>query len=54
MSVRVAPDGSRPSAHGNGVTQSPVFDVQVSPAGAGSLTTTSRASDAPAFVTVIV
>ena len=54
MIVRVAPDGSRPSAHGNAVTQSPVFDVQVSPAGVGSSTTTSRASDAPAFVTVIV
>ena len=52
--VRVVPAGIVPSAHGNGVTQSPVFDTKVSPAGVGSSTTTAVASEGPALVTTIV
>ena len=49
-----APAGTVPSAHGNAVTQSPVLDTKVSPAGVTSVTTTVSAVDGPAFVTVIV
>ena len=52
--VRVAPEATAPSAHGNAATQSPAFDTNVSPAGVTSATDTAAASDGPAFVTVIV
>src|SRR5262245_62205318 len=52
--MRVAPAASVPSAHGNAVVQSPAFDTNVSPAGAGSSTTTAGAVDGPTFVTAIV
>ena len=54
MIVRVAPAGTVPSAHGKAVTQSPVFDTNVSPAGVTSATATPAASEGPAFVTVSV
>ena len=47
--VREAPAGTVPSAHGNGVAQSPLFDTNVSPAGIGSSITTAAASLGPAL-----
>src|SRR5262249_3195531 len=42
-----------PSEHGKPPLRAPLADMQVSPAGAGSLSVTLAASDGPAFVTVI-
>ena len=47
--VRDVPAGTVPSAQGNGVVQSPLFDTNVSPAGIGSSTTTAAASLGPAL-----
>jgi hypothetical protein len=52
--VRVTPAGIVPRLQGNAVVQSPAFDMNVSPAGVGSLTVTDAASDGPALVTVIM
>ena len=52
--TRVAAGASVPSAQGNAVVQSPLFETNVSPAGVGSETTTSRASDGPLLTTVTV
>ena len=52
--VRVAPAGTVPNAQGNAVVQSPAFDTNARPSWKRSSTRTSRASDGPAFATVIV
>jgi hypothetical protein len=52
--VRIAPDGTVPSAQGNAVTQLPAFERKVRPAGVASLTETPAASLGPLLVTVIV
>src|SRR5690349_18261689 len=54
MIVRTAPAGIAPSAHGNGVAQSPESEMGTRPAGVGSASDTPAASDGPALVTVIV
>ena len=43
-----------PSAHGNGVAQSPVFPTNVNPLGVGSDTVTAAASLGPLLPTTIV
>ena len=48
--VRDWPDASVPSAHGNGVVQSPLFDTKVVPAGVASATETATASEGPLLV----
>jgi len=51
--VREVPTAIVPSAHGNAVTQSPLFETNVNPGGAGSASTTETASDGPALLTVM-
>src|SRR5262245_762665 len=45
--VAVAPGARAPRVHGNAVRQAPLFEVNVSPVGVGSSTTTPTAVDAP-------
>ncbi len=52
--VRVCPDGTVPSAHGNGVLQAPVVETKLRPVGVTSATETPAASEGPLLVTVIV
>ena len=50
--LRVWPEANVPRLHGKAVVQSPVFETNVSPGGAGSSTVTACAVAGPAFVTV--
>src|ERR1043165_2034369 len=52
--VTLWPGMSVPRAQGKADVQPPLFEAQVVPAGAGSLTVTLVASEGPLFVTVIV
>src|ERR1051325_1514580 len=54
LMVTLWPGVSVPRAQGNAVVQPPLFDENVVPAGAGSLTVTLAASEGPLFVTVMV
>src|SRR5262249_62067878 len=52
--VAVAPGASTPRVHGNAVVQAPLFEVNVSPVGVGSFTTTPTAVDGPMLLTTVV
>src|SRR4029079_11710231 len=54
LMVTLWPGVSVPRAQGKAVVQPPLFEAQVVPAGAGSLTVTLAASEGPLFVTVMV
>jgi hypothetical protein len=54
LMVAVCPAVIVPRLQGNGVVQAPLFETNVVPAGAGSLTLTLPADAGPPFVTVMV